>query len=137
MEEALVARKPIVVPAGKGRAYPMGRMTAIFKADLGETAGNYSVSEWWLEPRTRGPHVHFHDEDHVYYVLAGTLSVCLGDDWSDAAEGSCVVIPGGTPHSFENRGSALTGFLSFNFPGGFEERMKDIAPAMAAEDLRL
>ena len=137
MEIAPVARKPIVLLPGQGRTYPMGRMTAVFKADREETAGHYSVSEWWLEPRTRGPHVHFHDEDHVYYVLAGTLSVCLGDDWSNATQGTCIIIPGGTPHSFENRGSESTGFLSFNSPGGFEERMQDIAPAMAAEDLRM
>ena len=112
-------------------------MTAVFKADRSETAGNYSVSEWWLEPRTRGPQVHFHDEDHVYYVLAGTLSLCLNDDWSHVAQGTCIVIPGGTPHTFENQGLVTAGFLSFNSPGGFEERMQDIAPAMAAEDLRM
>ncbi len=137
MEAALAVRKPIVVPPGQGRTYPMGRITAVFKADREETAGQYSVSEWWLDPRTRGPHVHFHDEDHVYYVLAGTLSLCLGEDWSQVAQGTCIIIPGGTPHSFENQGLERTGFLSFNSPGGFEERMADIAPALSAEDLRL
>ena len=135
--EAAVVRKPIVVPPEQGRVYPMGRIRAVFKADRDETAGRYSVSEWWLEPRTRGPDVHSHPEDHVYYVLAGTLSLCLDNDWSHVEAGTCVVIPGGTPHSFENRGSVASGFLSFNSPGGFEERMKDIAPALSAEDLRL
>lgn len=130
-------RNPIILRPGEGRAYAMGPMRALFKADRDETRGRYSVSEWWLDPRTRGPHVHHHPEDHVYYVLGGTLSLCLDDEWSHVIKGTCVVIPGGTPHTFENRGKARAGFLSFNSPGGFEARMKDIEQDMAATDLRL
>lgn len=137
MEEAGAIRKPRVVAPEEGRVYPMGRMRAVFKADTDETASRYSVSEWWLEPRTRGPGVHAHPDDHVFYVIAGTLSVRLDDDWRDAANGSYVVIPGGTPHTFENRGSVPTGFISFNSPGGFEARMADIAAALSSEDLEL
>ncbi len=137
MGEAGAVRKPIVVSHERGRVYPMGRMRAIFKADLDETAGRYSVSEWWLEARTRGPSVHAHSEDHVYYVIAGTLSVCVNDGWSQLAKGSYVIIPGGTPHAFENRGSVPAGFISFNSPGGFEARVPDIAAALSAEDLRM
>lgn len=75
MEEAGAVRKPIVVPPEQGRVYAMGRMRAIFKADSDETGGRYSVSEWWLEPRSRGPEVHAHPEDHVFYVIAGTFSL--------------------------------------------------------------
>ena len=108
MEEAGVMRKPIVIPPEEGRAYEMGRMRAVFKADLEESAHRYSVSEWWLEPGTRGPGVHQHEEDHVFYVIDGTLSVWVsdhssGDRWLDLAKGGYVVIPGETPHSFENR----------------------------------
>jgi mannose-6-phosphate isomerase-like protein (cupin superfamily) len=137
MSGARAVRKPIVVAPEQGRVYPMGRMRATFKADRDETADRYSVSEWWLEPLTRGPGVHAHPEDHVYYVIDGTLSVRVNDDWSDAAKGTYVVIPGGTPHNFENRGSVPSGFISFNSPGGFEERIADIAAALSAEDLRI
>lgn len=121
----------------QGRTYEMGRMRAIFKADCEESEHRYSVSEWWLEPRTGGPGVHFHPEDHVYYILAGTLAVCANDQWSHLAKGSYVLIPGGTPHTFENRSSEITGFISFTSPGGFEEKMPNIAAAMSSEDLRL
>jgi mannose-6-phosphate isomerase-like protein (cupin superfamily) len=137
MEEAGAARKPIIVPPEQGRVYAMGRMRAIFKADSDESAGRYSVSEWWLEPRTRGPGVHAHPEDHVFYVIAGTLSLRIKDDWSQVTKGTYVVIPGGTPHDFENQGSVPSGFISFNSPGGFEARMTSIAPALAAVDLRM
>lgn len=39
-------RTPIVLAPGQGRAYPMGRISALFKADGPETKSRYSVSEW-------------------------------------------------------------------------------------------
>src|ERR1700722_5650745 len=66
----------------QGRAYEMGRMRAIFKADRDETAGRYSTSEWWLEPRTRGPGVHAHNDDHIFYLVEGSLSLLVDGQWS-------------------------------------------------------
>ena len=112
------ARQPVVLAPGQGRAYPMGRISAVFKADGPETESRYSVSEWWLDPRTRGPHVHQHPEDHVFYV-AGTLSVRLNEDWRDAARGSYVIIPsvGGPSNGVRRRsGPALRQERN---PGGF------------------
>ena len=136
MEESGM-RKPFVIAPEQGRAYEMGRMRAVFKADLEESAHRYSVSEWWLEPGTRGPGVHQHGEDHVFYVIDGTLSVWVSDRWWDLAKGAYVLIPGETPHNFENRGAERAGFIAFTAPGGFEARMPDIAEALGAEDLRL
>lgn len=133
-----MTRRPAIIPPEGGRSYPMGRIRAVFKADGDETAGQYSVSEWWLEPRTLGPSSHEHEDDHVYYVIAGTLSVRFNEgEWSQAAQGSYILIPGGTLHAFENQGSEPTGFISFNSPGGFEAKMPNIAPWLAAEDLRM
>jgi mannose-6-phosphate isomerase-like protein (cupin superfamily) len=126
MEDVEAIRKPIIVPPEEGRDYPMGQIRAIFKADTDETAGRYSVSEWWLEPRTRGPHVHQHQEDHVFYVIAGTLSVRLNEDWRNATKGSYIIIPGGTPHTFfslsiqsrfaaESSRAAADGSVTFRF----------------------
>jgi len=137
MGKTTTIRIPTIVGPDQGRVYPMGRMRAVFKADREETAGGYSVSEWWLEPRTRGADVHQHSEDHVFYVIAGTMSFFVGDAWSEAPAGSYAIIPGGTPHSFENRGSVASGFISFNTPGGFEARMDGIAAALSVEDLSL
>lgn len=61
--------QPIVLAAGQGRHYYMGRMSAVFKADGHETKSKFSVSEWWLEPKTPSPGVHHHPDDHVFYVL--------------------------------------------------------------------
>jgi mannose-6-phosphate isomerase-like protein (cupin superfamily) len=120
-------RAPIVLRPGKGRSYPMGRISALFKADGRETKGRYSISEWWLEPHTKGPGAHSHAEDDVFFVIEGTMSFLIGDEWTHAAAGSFVLVPGGVTHDFENRGSARAGVLNFSVPGGFEEDMPDIA----------
>ena len=55
-------REAILLSPGEGRSYPMGRISAIFKADREETGGAYSISGWWLEPHTQGPGPHSHPE---------------------------------------------------------------------------
>jgi hypothetical protein len=58
-----VGRRPVVLAPGEGRVYPMGRISAVFKADDTETEQRYSISEWWLDPHTEGPGAHSHPED--------------------------------------------------------------------------
>jgi mannose-6-phosphate isomerase-like protein (cupin superfamily) len=120
-------RNPVVLAPGQGRAYPMGRIGAVFKADGSETQSRYSVSEWWLEPRTKGPGAHSHAEDDLFYVIEGTMSVLVGEEWIDAARGSFILVPGGVTHDFENRGGVRAGVLNFSVPGPFEPEMPAIA----------
>jgi mannose-6-phosphate isomerase-like protein (cupin superfamily) len=119
-------RDGIFLAPGAGRVYEMGRIRSVFKADQAETANQYSISEWWLEPNTTGPGAHAHDEDDVFYVLEGTMSILLGDRWIDAPRGSFVLVPGGVTHDFENRTSHRAGLLNFSAPGTFEEDMPGI-----------
>ena len=126
-ESIAVTRSPIMLAPGAGRAYPMGRITALFKADGNETDNRYSISEWWLEPKTKGPGAHSHDEDDVFYVLSGTMSFLLDTEWKEASAGSFVLVPGGTTHDFENRSPERAGVLNFSAPGGFEPNMPAIS----------
>jgi quercetin dioxygenase-like cupin family protein len=119
-------RSPVVLAPGEGRSYEMGRMRAVFKADGAETAGGYSISEWWLEPNTTGPRAHTHPEDDVFYVIEGTMAVLVDDQWIDAPKGSFVLIPAGVTHDFENRSAAPAGALNFSYPGDFERHMPGI-----------
>lgn len=105
----------------------MGALEAIFKADGEETNGKYSISEWWLEPYTKGPGAHQHDEDDVFYVLEGTMSLFIGGEWHDAPKGSFVIAPGGSLHDFENRTAQRAGVLNISVPGDFEPNMAGIA----------
>ena len=125
-------RKPVILGPGEGRHYPMGRIAAVFKADGPETESRYSISEWWLAPHTQGPGAHAHAEDDVFFVIEGTMSVLVGADWTDAAQGSFVLIPGGVTHDFENRSDTRAGVLNLSIPGPFEPHMPGIAQWFAA-----
>jgi len=53
IQNSSAKRVGIFLPPGEGRTYPMGRISAVFKADGDETQRAYSISEWWLEPHSR------------------------------------------------------------------------------------
>ena len=120
-------RATIFLAPGQGRSYPMGRISAVFKADGDESQSAYSISEWWLEPHTQGPGAHSHEEDDIFYVIEGTMSFLIGDRWIEAPKGSFVLAPGGTTHDFENRSSSRAGVLNLSIPGEFEKNMPMIA----------
>ena len=114
--------KPFVVAPDEGRAYAVGQMSAVFKADMEQTNSTLSVSEWWLDPHAQGPHLHDHPETHLFYMLEGRMAFYLEErGWFEAEQGAYIYIPGGTPHGFENRSEHRAGFISINTPGGFEE----------------
>jgi mannose-6-phosphate isomerase-like protein (cupin superfamily) len=136
---AATKRRPIHRAPGAGRTYEMGPLRAVFKADGAEARGQYSISEWWLDPYTRGPGAHHHAEDDVFYVLEGTMSFFVGSRWFDAKKGALVIAPAGTPHDFENRTAKRAGLLNLSVPGDFEPNMKGIAAwfrARSAADAR-
>ena len=126
MNESVPTRKAVILGPGEGRAYPMGRIAAVFKADGVETGAQYSISEWWLEPHTTGPGPHSHPEDDIFFVIEGTMSILVGNEWTHAPRGSFLLIPGGVTHDFENRGDAKAGVLNFSIPGDFEPHMPGI-----------
>ena len=126
------ARTAVVRLPGQGRRYDMGRIAAEFLADGDETRARYSISQWWLEPNTQGPGAHAHAEDDVFYVLEGTISVLVGDTWTQAPAGSFVLVPDVTTHDFENRGAVRAGVLNVSIPGGFEPQMPAIVAWLGA-----
>ena len=120
-------RKPIFLKRGQGRGYDMGRIKANFKADGEETANQYSISEWWMEPNTKGIGAHHHEhENEIFYVLEGTMSFLVGDKWRDAEKGSFIFVPAGVRHDFENRSTNRAGVLNVFAPGAFEAHMPKI-----------
>lgn len=117
----------IVLKPTEGRTYKMGTMTATFKADEDETNCGYSISEWWLDPHSKGSGPHLHEENvEVFYVLEGTASLRIGDEWINAEKGTFIRIPANTIHDFENRTDQRMGLLNFYIPGGFERDMQAI-----------
>ncbi|MGI8584709.1 MAG: cupin domain-containing protein, partial [Chitinophagaceae bacterium] len=114
----------LILQAGQGRVYNLGAMTVIFKADENETDDKYSIAEWWLDANSNGPGAHQHeDQDQIFYVLEGTISMLIGDKWIEADRGTFIRIPRNTIHTFANRTDKKAGMLNFDIPGGFERNM--------------
>ncbi|MDZ5620961.1 cupin domain-containing protein [Nocardioides sp. HM23] len=69
-------------------------------------------------------HVH-RAEDDSFLVLEGTLSVAVGEEGRavEAGPGTFVLIPDGTPHAIQNRGTTDVRILNVHAPGGFDRRI--------------
>jgi mannose-6-phosphate isomerase-like protein (cupin superfamily) len=117
----------LILKECEGRVYNCGTMTAVFKADENETNEKYSISEWWLQPNSSGPGAHLHEgNDEVFYVLEGSISFLVGEEWKEAEKGTFLRIPAKTIHDFRNTTNARAGALNFFIPGGFERDMPAI-----------
>ena len=124
----------LVLHKGEGRRYGLGRLEAVFKADEGETAERYSISEWWMEAGCEGVGAHSHEaNDEVFYVLEGTPSLLLGESWHTLSPGAFVRIPAGVTHDFRNESRERAGLLNFFIPGGFERNMPSIVDWFASQ----
>jgi mannose-6-phosphate isomerase-like protein (cupin superfamily) len=112
---------PIILAPGAGRAYEIGPMRGVFKADGEETGDRYCVSEWSLEPDGAGPGAHSHpDNVELFLVTEGTMTFLVGDEWVDAPAGTFLRVPAGVTHDFANHSSSRATAFNVYIPGGFE-----------------
>ena len=119
--------EPIILAPGAGRAYDLGPMRGVFKADgPAETGDRYCVSEWSVEPGAAGPGPHHHDaNEELFLVTDGTMSFRVADDWIDAPAGTFIRIPAGVTHDFANRSDRPATAFNVFIPGGFEAPFAD------------
>ncbi len=117
----------IVVRPGGGRHYDCGPMESAFLADGEESGNRYSVSIWWVKPDSPGPGAHSHEaNEELFYVIEGTMTFLVGDQYLDAEPGTFIRVPAGVTHDFENRTRQRAGVLNVFIPGGFEAQMAAI-----------
>lgn len=117
----------ILLPPGEGRQYHCGPMRSVFLADGAESGNRYSVSVWWVAPRSSGPGAHSHDvNEELFYVVEGTMTFLVGDRHVDAPAGSFLRVPAGVMHDFENNTARPAAVLNVFIPGGFESNMPAI-----------
>jgi mannose-6-phosphate isomerase-like protein (cupin superfamily) len=127
-----MSAESIILPPGGGRAYDLGQMRGIFKADGPETQDRSCVSEWSVEPGRAGPGPHHHEaNEELFLVTAGTMWFLVGERWVEAPAGTFLRIPAGVTHDFENRGDERAVAFNVFIPGGFEAPFSEWAQRSA------
>jgi mannose-6-phosphate isomerase-like protein (cupin superfamily) len=76
-------------------------------------------------PPSFGPPLHTHPHAETFIVLSGRVELQAGERRVVAEAGAIVVAPGGTPHTFVNRGEGESRVLVIFSPGGFEAYFRE------------
>src|SRR6266498_1999476 len=104
-----------------------------FGARLLIEAGDFSLVEHPIAPRTlAGPsHVHEHEDEYLY-VLEGEVGFEVGDDVSSARAGQLVAKPRGIWHAFWNAGDRSARVFEVILPAGFEQYFAELAQLISS-----
>jgi quercetin dioxygenase-like cupin family protein len=101
------------------------------KAVGADTEGAFALMEYVLAPGG-GAGLHRHSrEDESFYVLAGELTVQLGEQTAVVTPGELLRIPHNTRHAFINRGPEPLTALVLLTPAGLEQFFVDLATLTA------
>ncbi|RYG48781.1 cupin domain-containing protein [bacterium] len=103
------------------------------KASKNSTGGNLS---FMVSKTTGGAPMHVHErEDEYFFVLAGRLTVTIGEEKSEVGEGGFVFMPRGVPHDWDVIGEEATVIL-MTVPAMLEEFLHEYHAAFADPDRR-
>jgi quercetin dioxygenase-like cupin family protein len=120
--------KGFVVPPGGGKRLNMapGRFSAL-KLLGGETADSIMLFEETAPVGAETTYHLHHDSDEVAYVLAGEVTMKIGDEITVGKAGSCAFFPRNVPHAWKSTGSETARILflytAAKAGGFFEERL--------------
>lgn len=85
-----------------------------------QSGGAYFVLDALVAPGG-GPPPHFHQhEDECFFLLAGRLTMQIGDRQIQVSAGDFIQVPRGTAHTFVNDGDDMARMLAIFSPAGME-----------------
>ena len=109
---------------GPGQRHPDLPPTAFgpfIRMASGQTDGHMALMEVRLPPLTAGPNLHVHaNEDEMFYVLGGVMTVQVGEDLHDISTGGLAWGARGTAHAYAKRAEEPLHLLIQLIPGGTE-----------------
>jgi mannose-6-phosphate isomerase-like protein (cupin superfamily) len=114
--------KPFIL--GPGERHPEAPLIPgpVIRIASAQSDGLLALGEVALPPRTAGPNLHVHaNEDELFYVLDGVMTVRVGDELHDVAKGGLAWGARGVPHTFANLTTEPLRLLLLWVPGGAEE----------------
>jgi mannose-6-phosphate isomerase-like protein (cupin superfamily) len=133
--------KPQALKTGEGRSYAWNNYLFTVKAGAAETERGFSFMEFFTRKGDE-PTAHVHeDEDEIFYVLDGSLTVTCGDAEIQLAPNGFVFLPRNVPHAFKIHSDGLVRMLvvtvSAEPADNFGERIeREGAPLTAEAALR-
>jgi mannose-6-phosphate isomerase-like protein (cupin superfamily) len=89
-----------------------------------------SIGVFRYAPGQVGPPHKHQKEAEVYYILHGTGSLRLGEEWIELREGMAVYIPPGLEHETRNTGPAELEFLGIFAPASGFDTIKATWPRL-------
>ncbi|MFI5821283.1 dimethylsulfonioproprionate lyase family protein [Streptomyces rishiriensis] len=121
-----------VMGPGDGEMIVLGTTRMRVLEDGSHTGHRLAIAESVLAPHTQGPPQHRHARhDEGFYVLSGTVRFTAGDQAYDAATGTLVMVPPGTPHTFANLTDEPAVMLSTFTPDLYVQYFRDLQEALA------
>jgi pimeloyl-ACP methyl ester carboxylesterase/mannose-6-phosphate isomerase-like protein (cupin superfamily) len=97
------------------------------------TSHRLGIAEITIAPHTAGPPQHRHARhDEGFYVVAGTAHFTVGDQTYVADQGTLVMVPPGTPHTFANAGDQPAVLLNTFTPDLYVQYFRDLRVILAA-----
>jgi mannose-6-phosphate isomerase-like protein (cupin superfamily) len=116
----------VILKQGEGRPLTLGSIHVVVQEDGTQTRGTFGLAEFEVPPHapTPPPHIH-HAHEEGFYILEGELEFLAGTQTLRAAQGTFVMVPIGTLHTFSNPTEKPARFLNTFTPprylGYFEE----------------
>ncbi|MEU9464679.1 cupin domain-containing protein [Streptomyces sp. NPDC048312] len=121
-----------VVGPGDGETIVLGTTRMRVLEDGSHTGHRLAIAESVLAPHTQGPPQHRHAQhDEGFYVLSGTVRFTVGDEDHDAAAGTLVMVPPGTPRTFANLTDRPAVMLSTFTPDMYVQYFRDLQEVFA------
>ena len=72
--------------------------------------------------------IHSHAPEQVYFILAGSGEMTVGEETRPVGPGDCVFIPSGIPHGLTNSGSVPVRYFSAAAPAFTSDELAAVWP---------
>ncbi len=123
--ETTAALEAKAVKADEGEAIWWFDCLAVIKASAEDTGGLMSIIEITEPPNAAGPlHVH-HGEEEGFFILAGDVTIEVGDETIECHAGDYALGPRDIPHRY-TVGPDGCRMLFLMSPGGFEGLVREM-----------
>ena len=123
----------VVLKAGEGRTLPLGPIQMVVQEDGMHTRGTLGIAEFEVAPHapTPPPHIH-HAHEEGFYILEGELEFLAGTQTVRAVQGTFVMVPIGTVHTFSNPTDRPARFLNTFTPPRYIHYFEEMSQLLQA-----